>query len=88
MIYFGGVFPLGADGPRVAVLYSIVPWIGVMAAGYAFGEIVVKDAAERRRLCLQIGLAATALFLTVGGLIVFTTLRRRERRRCRCCSAS
>src|SRR5439155_23177184 len=33
IVYFGGVFTLGPNGPAVAVLYSIVPWIGVMAAG-------------------------------------------------------
>jgi uncharacterized membrane protein len=42
MLYFGGVFRLGGNGPAVAVLYSIVPWIGVMAAGYAFGAIMVR----------------------------------------------
>ena len=70
VLYFGGVITLGSNGPRVAVLYSIVPWIGVMAAGYAFGAIMVREQAERRRLCLQIGLSATALFLLIGGLSV------------------
>ena len=42
-LYFGGVFTLGAGGPAVAVLYSIVPWIGVMAAGYAFGAIMIRE---------------------------------------------
>jgi len=67
-LYFGGVFTLGAGGPAVAVLYSIVPWIGVMAAGYAFAAIMIREPEERDRLCLRIGLAATALFLVVGGL--------------------
>jgi uncharacterized membrane protein len=70
VIYFGGVFRLGEQGPRVAVLYSIVPWIGVMAVGYAFGEILEKDSAERRSLCLRIGLAATAAFVIVGSAVV------------------
>ncbi|HJR59832.1 MAG TPA: heparan-alpha-glucosaminide N-acetyltransferase domain-containing protein [Vicinamibacterales bacterium] len=61
---------LGANGPTVAVLYSIVPWIGVMAAGYAFGAILVRPAVERDRLCLRIGLTATGLFLLVGGAAV------------------
>ena len=69
-LYFGGSVSLGHDGPVVAVLYSIVPWIGVMAAGYGFGTILTRDAAERRRLCLRIGLSATALFLVWGGLVV------------------
>ena len=42
-----------------------------MAAGYAFGAIMVRQPAERRRLCLRIGLSATALFLLIGGLEVF-----------------
>ena len=66
----GAELKLGANGPSVTVLYSIVPWIGVMAAGYAFGTIVVRDPAERRRLCLRIGLLATALFLVAAGLEV------------------
>jgi uncharacterized membrane protein len=69
-LYFGGEIQLGQGGPTISVLYSIVPWIGVMAAGYAFGAIMIRDAAERRRLCLRIGLSATALFVVVAGLIV------------------
>ena len=71
-VYFGGVFELGQNGPAVAVLYSIVPWIGVMAAGYAFGALMTRDSAERTRWCLIIGLSATALFLVIGGTILLT----------------
>jgi uncharacterized membrane protein len=56
----------------VAVLYSLVPWIGVMAAGYGFGAIVTRPAAERNRWCLTIGLVSTALFLAIGGYFVLT----------------
>jgi uncharacterized membrane protein len=73
ILYFGGVFKLGDDGPLVAVLYSIAPWIGVMAAGYAFGAIMIREAGERRRLCLWIGLSATAVFLVAGCIAVFST---------------
>ncbi len=73
VVYTGGVFPLGAGGLRVAVLYSIVPWIGVMAAGYGFGTILIRSEPERRAWCLRIGLAATAVFVVVGGLLVLTT---------------
>ena len=68
------IYPVGVDvtigqhGPSVAVLYTIVPWIGVMAAGYAFGAIMVREPADRRRLCLRIGLSATALFVVAAGL--------------------
>jgi len=61
---------LGRGGPSVAVLYSIVPWIGVMATGYTFGAIMVQDPATRDRLCLRIGLSATLMFLVAAGLTV------------------
>lgn len=70
-IYLGGKVPAGDDVPGLTILYVIVPWIGVMAAGYGFGEILGKPAAERDRLCLRIGLSATGLFLVAAGLMVF-----------------
>jgi uncharacterized membrane protein len=69
-LYFGGDVQLGSSGPTVAVLYVIVPWIGVMAAGYGFGAILLLGEAERRRWCLRIGLAATAAFVVIAGLMV------------------
>jgi uncharacterized membrane protein len=61
-LYFGGqVGPIG-------VLYVIVPWIGVMAAGYAFGSVLVREPEARDRFSLRVGLAATALFI-VGGTV-------------------
>ena len=56
--------------PPITILYVLVPWIGVMAAGYAFGTIMLREPAERRRFCLWIGLLATALFLVLGSLAV------------------
>lgn len=65
------VYPAGLDGwPGFTILYTIVPWIGVTAAGYGFGAIVVRDPADRRRLCLRIGLSATALYVVAASLIV------------------
>ena len=70
-LYLGGEVQLGQNGPTVSVLYSIVPWIGVMAAGYAFGAIMTREPDERRRLCLRIGLSATGLFLVLGSVAVY-----------------
>lgn len=55
----------GFPSPVVFVLYPLVPWIGVMAAGYAFGAIYQLDAVRRRRLLLMMGAIATALFFVV-----------------------
>jgi len=61
--FWAGPISFGTDGPNLIVLYSIFPWIGVMAAGYAFGTILTLDAARRNRLCASIGLGAIALFI-------------------------
>ena len=57
-------------GPLM-VLYSIVPWIGVMAAGYGFGRILVLDPPRRDRICTAIGLGAIALFLLLRGFNLY-----------------
>lgn len=44
-----------------------------MAAGFAFGAVVLREPAERRRLCLQIGLTATAVFVVAAGVMVVTS---------------
>ena len=63
VLYFGGRFSLGGGEPNFFVLYSIVPWWGVMCAGYAFGAVLKRDPATRRRWCLRAGAIAIALFL-------------------------
>jgi uncharacterized membrane protein len=57
-------FPIaGFPSPVVFVLYPLIPWIGVMAVGYAFGLVYQMDIARRRRLLLIIGGTGTVLFL-------------------------
>ncbi len=68
-ILYVGFFE-GPIGPLI-VLYVIIPWIGVMAAGYAFGEILTLEPKRRDRLCLQIGLGAVALFLILRGFNLY-----------------
>jgi len=55
------------NGTPLIVLYSIIPWIGVMAAGYWFGTVLAMEPARRNRICLRLGLGATALFLLLRG---------------------
>jgi uncharacterized membrane protein len=65
--FYGGPIRFGADGPNLIVLYSLIPWIGVMAAGYAFGWVLTLEPGRRDRVCLRVGLGATALFLVLRG---------------------
>ena len=70
-LYLGGEVLFGENGPTITILYTIVPWIGVMALGYACGAVVVMESAARQRVLLRFGVAATALFLVAGGVMVF-----------------
>ncbi|HTD05146.1 DUF1624 domain-containing protein [Undibacterium sp.] len=59
----GGFLPLG-DGFGVAFAYPLMPWVGVMAAGYALGPVFLWEAEKRRRfLWLSV---ATLLLVFVG----------------------
>jgi uncharacterized membrane protein len=70
VLYLGPAYgPL--NGTPLIVLYSIIPWIGVMAAGYGFGSVLTLEPARRDRLCLQIGLGAIALFLVLRGFNLY-----------------
>ena len=73
LLYFGGGISLGGgeDGPRLAVLYSIIPWIGVMAAGFAFGTVMKLDAERRRKLCFALGGGAIVAFLLLRGFNLY-----------------
>lgn len=49
----------------IGVGYPLIPWMGVMAAGYAFGALLLRQTAERQRWFLGLGLAMTALFIVI-----------------------
>jgi len=71
LLYFGGPIQIGDHGPVLFVLYSIVPWIGVMALGYVFGRVMIIDAPSRRKLCLALGASAIVLFLVLRGFNLY-----------------
>ncbi len=66
ILYFGGGIAVGGAGePNFFVLYSIIPWIGVMSAGYAFGAILRMPLERRDRICNIIGGSAILAFLVL-----------------------
>ena len=69
----GGV-PLPA-GATLLFGYPLIPWFGVVAAGYGFGEIIRLESERRRSITLGIGLALIALFILAA---VFGRLWRSE----------
>ena len=52
-----------------SVRYVLIPWVGVMAAGFAFGTILSRP--DRRKWILTLGIAATALFFVLRGINLY-----------------
>jgi uncharacterized membrane protein len=68
--YWEFIYSSGNEGPGfMTILYVIVPWIGVMMAGYGFGMILQKDESTRRKWLIRIGLTATIVFIVVGSVM-------------------
>lgn len=61
----GVLLPFGFPGPVLFVLYPLIPWIGVMAAGYAFGSIYNRPPEGRRRWLLRWGAIVTGGFIVI-----------------------
>jgi len=71
ILYFGGPIQVGENGPVLVALYSIFPWIGVVAAGYAFGAVMTLERSRRDRICIIIGASAVVLFLLLRTIDVY-----------------
>jgi len=71
ILYFGGAVDIGKSGPPLLVLFVLVPWVGLMFAGYAFGPVIKQPAESRRRIYLQLGLALTGLFVALRFLGIY-----------------
>jgi uncharacterized membrane protein len=50
-------------GIRNFVLFPLMPWVGVMSAGYAFGQIYLLERERRRKLLTILGSVLIAAFL-------------------------
>jgi uncharacterized membrane protein len=64
LVHEGGfLHPLGR---ALLVVYPLVPWIGVMATGYAFGALLLtRPAEERRRWLPRLGVGLTLAFVVL-----------------------
>jgi uncharacterized membrane protein len=45
------------------VHYPLIPWVGVMAVGYALGTLYDAPASQRRRILVSLGVTAIATFI-------------------------
>jgi len=62
-----------SSGNVVNFVYPVLPWVGLMAVGYAFGMLYKPDfdPATRRRILLQVGIASIALFFILRGFNLY-----------------
>ena len=63
-----GSIPLTAHF-SLSTRYVLIPWVGVMAAGFAFGALLHRP--DRRKWILTLGIAATALFFVLRGFNLY-----------------
>jgi uncharacterized membrane protein len=68
LVYFGHFAAYNIDSNHlVIIVYSFLPWTGVMAIGYCMGKWYGKsvEPQKRKRLLLLTGLALTAFFIAL-----------------------
>ena len=69
ILYQRGVIACG--GIKFRPAYPVLPWIGVMAAGYCLGGVFEWDANRRRGFLVRLGMAMTAAFIVLRAINVY-----------------
>ncbi len=64
LMLFGHGQLMWAPGHKLMVVYAIVPWAGVMFAGYGLGELLMR-VPDRRVLLRRLGIALVAVFVVL-----------------------
>lgn len=72
LLHQPGPMPVaGSNGPVAFVLYPLLPWLGVLLAGFAFGAIYRLEAARRQGLLVALGGGVTLLFVLLRFVNVY-----------------
>jgi uncharacterized membrane protein len=61
----------GASGPVVFLMYPLIPWVGVMAAGYAFGIVYTFTPERRLRVLRACGISMILCFVALRAIDVY-----------------
>jgi uncharacterized membrane protein len=67
-VHSPGSIPI-TDHLSFSVRYVLIPWVGVMAVGFAFGKLLLRT--DRRKWILTLGISATILFFILRGLNLY-----------------
>ena len=68
LLHTPGSIPITAHF-SFSVRYVLIPWIGVMAVGFAFGALLIRP--DRRKWTFTLGIAATVLFFLLRGFNLY-----------------
>lgn len=68
---FNALPVFGFPGPVAFVIYPLIPWVGVMAVGYAFGAFYQLSPERRRKALLITGGVATLIFVILRAINVY-----------------
>ena len=60
-----------SDAHTLIVVYPLIPWIAVMAAGYCLGRVYDLPDARRRALLWRMGLALTTAFIVIRAINLY-----------------
>ncbi|MDQ6786828.1 MAG: heparan-alpha-glucosaminide N-acetyltransferase domain-containing protein [Acidobacteriota bacterium] len=66
-----GFVPLLGNNQALFIAYPLIPWIGVMAAGYALGVVYGWETERRRSFLFKLGFTLTILFVLGSALITY-----------------
>ncbi len=55
----------------LSAMYPLIPWIGVMAAGYGFGVILLREQHQRRKILWWLGGGITVAFIVLRWLNIY-----------------
>lgn len=65
-----GIIPVFGSA-NVFFAYPLIPWIGVMAAGYALGQVYSWDGERRRKMLFVLGAITTVGFVVLRGINIY-----------------
>ena len=69
ILHAQGMFWIKQPTFGIFIMYPLVPWIGVMACGYAMGPLLLRP--DRKKLLFRIGLALTVAFFVLRGFNLY-----------------
>lgn len=69
ILHYPGEFWVQPGRTSLLVTFPLIPWLGVMATGYAFGAVLVRQ--DRRKLILALGAILTLAFFVLRGFHLY-----------------